>query len=83
MTHVSPSSEGVAGIGELIALVDAAVDKQDVTDTVETIKADLCRLLRSGRIDLPPQHRAPSKNAWPNSVSTTSRRLPPCKRFTT
>ncbi len=55
MNHVSPSSEGLTGIGELIALVDAAVDKQDVTDTVETIKADLCRLLRSGRIDLPPR----------------------------
>jgi 3-mercaptopropionate dioxygenase len=45
----------VSGLGELIALVDAAVDKDDVTDTVETIKGDLCRLLRSGRIELPPQ----------------------------
>jgi 3-mercaptopropionate dioxygenase len=55
MTQGSQTSETVPGIGELIALVDAAVDKQDVTDTVETIKADLCRLLRSGRIDLPPE----------------------------
>ncbi len=54
MTHSTPTSDAVTGIGELIALVDAAVDKQDVTTTVETIKAELCRLLRSGRIDLPP-----------------------------
>lgn len=42
-----------AGLGELVSLIDAAVDKEDVKDTVETIKSDLCRLLRSGRIDLP------------------------------
>lgn len=55
MSHSPQSGEALGGIGELIALVDAAVDKDDVTETVETIKADLCRLLRSGRIDLPPQ----------------------------
>lgn len=41
------------GLGELVALVDAAVDRNDVVATVETIKSDLCRLLRSGRIELP------------------------------
>lgn len=46
---------GVSGLGELIKLVDAAVEKDSVTDTVETIKADLCRLIRSGLIDLPPE----------------------------
>ena len=44
----------VSGLGELIELVDAAVEKQSVSETVETIKSDLCRLIRSGRIDLPP-----------------------------
>lgn len=42
-----------AGLRELVSLVDAAVDKDDVTETVEMIKSELCRLLRSGRIDLP------------------------------
>lgn len=44
-----------SGLGELIKLVDAAVEKESVTETVETIKADLCRLIRSGQIDLPPE----------------------------
>src|SRR5690606_14643325 len=43
------------GLRELVALVDAAVDKADVTQTVESIKAELCRLLRTGRIDLPTE----------------------------
>lgn len=55
MSHTPRAGEAATGIDELIALVDAAVDKRDVTETVETIKAELCRLLRSGRIDLPPQ----------------------------
>ncbi len=54
MEQTIPRGVTHRGIGELIALVDAAVDKRDVTATVEAIKADLCRLLRSGRIDLPP-----------------------------
>ena len=45
----------VSGLGELIALIDAAVEKDSVTDTVETIKSELCRLIRSGQIDLPPE----------------------------
>lgn len=44
----------VSGLGQLIDLVDAAVEKDTVGETVETIKADLCRLIRSGLIDLPP-----------------------------
>lgn len=43
-----------SGLSELISLVDVAVDKDSVAETVETIKADLCRLIRSGRVDLPP-----------------------------
>lgn len=42
-----------AGLQELVSLIDAAIDKNDVTATVETIKSDLCGLLRSGRIGLP------------------------------
>jgi predicted metal-dependent enzyme (double-stranded beta helix superfamily) len=44
-----------SGLGELISLIDAAVAKKDVTETVETIKGELCRLIRSGRIELPPE----------------------------
>jgi predicted metal-dependent enzyme (double-stranded beta helix superfamily) len=44
-----------SGLGELISLVDAAVEKDDVTETVETIKGELCRLIRSGQIELPPE----------------------------
>lgn len=57
MAHMSDTSVHwqVPGLHELVALVDAAVDKADVTETVETIKGDLCRLLRTGRIDLPPE----------------------------
>ena len=43
-----------SGLGELIGLVDEAVDRDSVTETVETIKSELCRLIRSGRIELPP-----------------------------
>jgi len=49
----------VSGLGELIGLVDAAVDKESVSATVETIKAELCRLIRSGRIELPPELTRP------------------------
>jgi predicted metal-dependent enzyme (double-stranded beta helix superfamily) len=44
-----------SGLGELISLIDAAVAKKDVTETVETIKGELCRLIRSGQIELPPE----------------------------
>jgi 3-mercaptopropionate dioxygenase len=44
-----------AGLSELIRLVDAAMEKDSVTATVETIKAALCRLIRSGQIELPPE----------------------------
>ncbi|HZD52311.1 MAG TPA: cysteine dioxygenase family protein [Woeseiaceae bacterium] len=50
----TPAATPFAGLSELVALIDAAVARDDVTETVETIKADLCRLLRSGRIELPP-----------------------------
>jgi predicted metal-dependent enzyme (double-stranded beta helix superfamily) len=43
------------GLSELVALVDAATNGNDVTRTVETIKTDLCGLLRTGRIELPPK----------------------------
>ncbi len=39
---------------ELIKLLDEAVDLQDVDDTVEAIKGNLCKLIRAGDIDLPP-----------------------------
>lgn len=45
----------VSGLGELISLIDEAVAKEVVTDTVETIKGELCRLIRSGQIELPPE----------------------------
>ncbi len=55
MSHTGTSAGlPFTGLRELIGLVDTAVDKSDVTETVESIKADLCRLLRTGRIDLPP-----------------------------
>lgn len=47
------------GTAELIRLVDQAVAKDSVADTVETIKADLCRLIRSSQIDLPPEFTQP------------------------
>ena len=45
----------ISGLLELISLVDAAVEKDDVTETVETIKGELCRLIRGGQIDLSPE----------------------------
>jgi predicted metal-dependent enzyme (double-stranded beta helix superfamily) len=45
----------ISGLGELIDLVDAAVEKESVTETVQAIKGELCRLIRSGQIDLPPE----------------------------
>ncbi len=54
MSPVVASGETrIKGLHELVGLVDAAVDKKDVTRIVEAIKADLCRLLRTGRIELP------------------------------
>lgn len=47
------------GTAELIKLVEDAVAKDSVSDTVEAIKDNLCRLLRSERIDLPPEFTAP------------------------
>lgn len=47
------------GTAELIRLVDAAVAEDSVTATVEAIKADLCKLIRSSQIDLPPEYTAP------------------------
>lgn len=54
----------MTGVGELIKLVDAAVDKSDVAETVETIKADLCRLIRSGQIELPPDMIRPVEGRY-------------------
>ncbi|MDZ7643229.1 MAG: cysteine dioxygenase family protein [Woeseiaceae bacterium] len=47
------------GTEELIRLVEKAVEKDRVTDTVETIKADLCKLIRSSQIDLPAEFTRP------------------------
>ena len=47
------------GTAELIRLVDAAVAEKSVAETVEAIKADLCKLIRSSQIDLPPEFTAP------------------------
>ena len=47
------------GTAELIRLCDAAMDEDSVADTVEAIKADLCKLIRSSQIDLPPEYTAP------------------------
>lgn len=49
----------MAGTAELIRLVDDAVAENNVTDTVEAIKADLCKLIRSSQIDLPAEFTAP------------------------
>lgn len=54
----------MSGLGELIRLVDVAVAKDSVTDTVETIKADLCRLIRSGQIELPPEFTRPAEGRY-------------------
>lgn len=54
----------VPGTAKLIDLVDAAVDKDDVADTVETIKGDLCRLIRSSEIDLPPEFTRPAEDHY-------------------
>lgn len=53
-----------SGLGELIELVNDAVAKDSVEDTVEAIKADLCRLIRSGRIDLPPDMTRPAEGRY-------------------
>lgn len=50
----------VPGTDELVRLVDAAVEKDRVADTVETIKGELCRLIRSSLIDLPPEFTTPA-----------------------
>jgi len=47
------------GTEELIRLVDEAVEKDDVEETVETIKAELCKLIRTSRIDLPSEYTQP------------------------
>lgn len=47
------------GTAELIKLIDEAVAQDSVADTVETIKGDLCRLIRSGQIDLPSEYTTP------------------------
>lgn len=52
------------GVGELVALVDAATDLTDVADTVETIKSELCRLIRQGRIELPPAFIVPVEDRY-------------------
>ncbi len=39
---------------ELIRLLDEAVELNDTDATVEAIKSNLCKLIRSGDIDLPP-----------------------------
>lgn len=54
----------MSGLGELISLVDGAVAKDTVEDTVETIKGELCRLIRSGRIDLPPELTRPVEGRY-------------------
>jgi 3-mercaptopropionate dioxygenase len=53
-----------SGLGELISLVDAAVEKDSVSETVETIKAELCRLIRSGRVELPVELTRPVKGHY-------------------
>jgi len=52
------------GVSELIALVDAATEQANVTDTVETIKAELCRLIRQQSIELPPSFIVPVKERY-------------------
>lgn len=52
------------GLAELISLVDQAVEKDTVEETVEAIKADLCRLIRSGRIELPPEFTRPVEGRY-------------------
>jgi predicted metal-dependent enzyme (double-stranded beta helix superfamily) len=54
----------IPGTEELIGLVDAAVAKDRVSDTVETIKGDLCRLIRSSQIDLPPEFTVPAEGHY-------------------
>jgi predicted metal-dependent enzyme (double-stranded beta helix superfamily) len=53
-----------SGVSELIALIDTAVQKDDVTETVNTIKADLCRLIRQGKIELPPAMTQPIEGRY-------------------
>lgn len=48
-----------AGTAELIQLVNDAVAKDSVEDTVETIKGQLCKLIRTSRIELPPEFTRP------------------------
>ncbi len=47
------------GTGELIRLVDEAVELDSVERTVETIKAQLCKLIRTSSIELPPEYVRP------------------------
>jgi hypothetical protein len=54
----------MSGLGELISLVDEAVAKDSVEETVEAIKGELCRLIRSGRIDLPPDLTRPIEGRY-------------------
>lgn len=54
----------MSGLSELIKLVDSAVEKDSVEETVEAIKADLCRLIRSGQIELPPDLTRPVKGRY-------------------
>ena len=54
----------IAGISELIKLVDAAVSQDDVSATVNTIKADLCRLIRQSQIELPPSYIKPVEGRY-------------------
>lgn len=48
-----------AGTAELIRLVDDAVSRDSVADTVEAIKGSLCKLIRSSQIDLPSEFTRP------------------------
>ncbi len=52
------------GVTELIALIDAAVQKNDVSETVNAIKADLCRLIRQGQIELQPAFIQPVEGRY-------------------
>ncbi|MGB5247495.1 MAG: cysteine dioxygenase family protein [Woeseia sp.] len=47
------------GTAELIRLVNDAVTKSSVSETVEAIKGSLCKLIRSSQIDLPAEFTAP------------------------
>ncbi|MBT8085023.1 MAG: cysteine dioxygenase family protein [Woeseia sp.] len=47
------------GTAELIRLVDDAVSRDSVSETVEAIKGSLCKLIRSSQIELPAEFTEP------------------------